>query len=619
MDYREDSLRCNTERVVGSFVEQGDGAVEYRLVPELCSAYRSTAMLLEVSDLCDRLANRIDQPLLIARHPASDQDDLRVHDHQHGDNGQGHVAGGVFHDPAAQGIPQLRLLKNIRRIEALQRREARGLSLFQQHPRGAHDSRTGGAVQEDVRLPEAEHRKRPQFTGEIACPAHDPAVKHKTSADPGTDGDVVDGTNAFPAAVYRFAQGGDIGVILDTYGNLVGGAQSIPKFESLPVRQVGKASENPPIRIERARCPDSYGFNTVLIRSQEILHFMRVFLAALNDGLDPVSGKRFCDGTGHLRDFESFQEVMQAWERQIRYYAKAGIAIDAAIDVVLEENAADLLCSVFVDDCLGRGKTIHEGGAVYDFVSGLQVGIANLGNSLAAIKKLVFEERAISAEELLNHLENNFEGVDGEKVRLKLVNAAPKYGNDDEYVDSLIREAYQYYLDEIEKYRTIRYGRGPIGCRYYGGTSSISANVPSGAVVPATPDGRRAWAPLAEGSSPASGTDVNGPTAVFHSIARLPTDKILGGVLLNQKLTPDMIRPLENKQKLIALLRGFFDELKGWHVQYNIVDWETLLKAQEEPEKYRDLVVRVAGYSAFFTTLSPDTQNDIIARTEQQL
>jgi formate C-acetyltransferase len=138
-------------------------------------------------------------------------------------------------------------------------------------------------------------------------------------------------------------------------------------------------------------------------------------------------------------------------------------------------------------------------------------------------------------------------------------------------------------------------------------------------VVPATPDGRKAWVPLAEGSSPASGTDVNGPTAVFHSVASLPTEKILGGVLLNQKLTPEVIGPVDNKKKLIALLRGFFDELKGWHVQYNIVDRQTLLQAQKEPEKYRDLVVRVAGYSAFFTTLSPDTQNDIIARTEQQL
>ncbi len=362
--------------------------------------------------------------------------------------------------------------------------------------------------------------------------------------------------------------------------------------------------------------PGKWGYRCT---GKHFINFMLVLMAALNDGVDSVSGKQFCKGSGKLTEFGSYQDVLNAWDKQARYYARAGIAIDAAIDVVLEENAPDILCSVFVDDCLERGKTIHEGGAVYDFVSGLQVGIANLGNSLATIKKLIFEEKSVSAEELMHNLGTNFEGPDGEKLRQKLIHASPKYGNDEDYVDLLIGEAYLSYLDEIEKHPTTRYGRGPIGCRYYGGTSSISANVPSGAVAPATPDGRKAGVPLAEGSSPSSGTDVLGPTAVFNSVARLPTDKIMGGVLLNQKMTPDIIRPAENKQKLISMIRTFFDTLKGWHVQYNIVDRETLLQAQKEPEKYRDLIVRVAGYSAFFTTLSPDTQNDIIARTEQQL
>jgi formate C-acetyltransferase len=247
------------------------------------------------------------------------------------------------------------------------------------------------------------------------------------------------------------------------------------------------------------------------------------------------------------------------------------------------------------------------------------VGIANLANSLASIKKLVFEEKSVSAEELMHHLDTNFEGSEGEKLRQKLIHSSPKYGNDEDYVDQLIGEAYRSYLDEIEKHPTTRYGQGPIGCRYYGGTSSISANVPSGAISPATPDGRKAGLPLAEGSSPSSGTDMKGPTAVFNSVAKLPTDKIMGGVLLNQKMTPAIIKPAENKQKLISMIRTFFDSLKGWHVQYNIVDKKTLLQAQKEPERYRDLIVRVAGYSAFFTTLSPDTQNDIIARSEQHL
>jgi formate C-acetyltransferase len=231
----------------------------------------------------------------------------------------------------------------------------------------------------------------------------------------------------------------------------------------------------------------------------------------------------------------------------------------------------------------------------------------------------VFEEQKISKAELLRHLETNFEGVEGEKVRQMLLNYAPKFGNDENYVDILLREAYMDFINELKKYHTTRYGRGPIGCRYYAGTSSISANVPSGAVVPATPDGRKAFQPLAEGSSPSSGTDELGPTAVFKSIAKLPTNKILGGVLLNQKLSPAAMTHERDKKKLIALLHTFFTDLKGWHVQYNIVDRATLLDAKQHPEQYRDLIVRVAGYSAFFTTLAPDTQDDIIARTEHTM
>ncbi len=186
-------------------------------------------------------------------------------------------------------------------------------------------------------------------------------------------------------------------------------------------------------------------------------------------------------------------------------------------------------------------------------------------------------------------------------------------------MDLLLRDAYMEFIHEIDKYHTTRYNRGPIGCKYYAGTSSISANVPSGAVVPATPDGRKAYTPVAEGSSPSSGTDLLGPTAVFKSVSKLPTDKIMGGVLLNQKLSPAAIQKDSDKEKLVSIIRTFFEDLKGWHVQYNIVSRETLIAAKENPEEYRDLVVRIAGYSAFFTTLSPDTQDDIIARTEHSL
>jgi formate C-acetyltransferase len=362
--------------------------------------------------------------------------------------------------------------------------------------------------------------------------------------------------------------------------------------------------------------PGKWGYRCT---GMSFLNFMRVFLAAMNNGMDSMTGKTFHAGTDSFEDFENFNDLMAAWKNQVEFYTRATVEIDTAVDLALEELAPDILCSAFVDDCITRGKTIKEGGSVYDFISGLQVGIANLGNSLAAIKKLVFEEGTISKETLIENLKNDFNGKEGEKVRQLLLNYAPKYGNDDDYVDMLLYDAYMDYINELTKYHTTRFGRGPVGCRYYAGTSSISANVPSGSVVPATPDGRKAFTPLAEGSSPTSGTDILGPTAVFKSVSKLPTNKILGGVLLNQKLSPSALANESQKQKLILIVRTFFETLKGWHVQYNIVSRETLLAAKKNPENYRDLVVRVAGYSAFFTTLSPDTQDDIIARTEQSL
>jgi formate C-acetyltransferase len=225
----------------------------------------------------------------------------------------------------------------------------------------------------------------------------------------------------------------------------------------------------------------------------------------------------------------------------------------------------------------------------------------------------------MTREQLWNALCNNYEGPEGERIRQILINEAPKYGNDIDYVDNLIVEAYDTYMDEIEKYHNTRYGRGPIGGKYFPGTSSVAANVPLGLGTPATPDGRKAWEPLAEGSSPSSGRDTHGPTAVFKTLSKLRQDKITGGVLLNQKVTPEMLDRPGNRRKLEMLIRTYFDVLKGFHVQYNVVSKETLLDAQKHPEKYNDLIVRVAGYSAFFNVLSRITQDNIIARTEQEL
>lgn len=362
--------------------------------------------------------------------------------------------------------------------------------------------------------------------------------------------------------------------------------------------------------------PGKWGYRCT---GMSYVNFPRMLLVAMNNGVDVTSGKRFAHGYGYFRDMKSYDELMEAWDKTVREVTRASVIVENAIDKASERDVPDILCSALTDDCIGRGKTIKEGGAVYDFISGLQVGIANMADSLAAIKKLVFDEGRITPAELADALESNFAGEQGEKIRQMLVNDAPKYGNDDDSVDQLVVDAYDSYIDEIKKYPNTRHGRGPIGGIRYAGTSSISANVGQGMGTMATPDGRHAHEPLAEGCSPAHNADTHGPTAVFKSVSKLPTEKITGGVLLNQKVTPATLATERNKQKLEMLISAFFDRLHGYHVQYNVVDRATLIDAQEHPERHKDLIVRVAGYSAFFNVLSRATQDDIIARTEQTL
>lgn len=361
--------------------------------------------------------------------------------------------------------------------------------------------------------------------------------------------------------------------------------------------------------------PGKWGYRCT---GMSFLNFPKALLIAMNDGVDPASGTKLCEGIGHFKDFTTFDQVLQCWDKVIREMCRQCTIIDATCDMVLEQDTADILCSALTDDCIERGLNMKEGGAVYDFISDLQVGIANLADSLAAMRKVVFEDQACTPAELWQALQHDFEGPRYEQIRA-LLQAAPKYGNDDDYVDQLVVNAYNVYIDEMKKYHNTRYGRGPIGGIYYAGTSSISANVPQGAGTLATPDGRKKGEPLAEGCSPSHAADKNGPTAVFKSVSKLPTEEITGGVLLNQKVTPQMLESEENRQKLMMLLRTFFNRLHGYHVQFNVVSRDTLLDAQAHPEKHRDLIVRVAGYSAFFNVLSRKTQDDIIARTEQSL
>ena len=347
------------------------------------------------------------------------------------------------------------------------------------------------------------------------------------------------------------------------------------------------------------------------------LNFPKTLMTALNDGVDVNTGKKICKGLGHFLNMESFEDVMKAWDYTARQLIHTGVILDNCADMVVEQEVPDILCSALVDDCIERGKHLKEGGAHYDIVSQLQVGVANLGDSLAALKKCVYEEEQVSRKDLWDALMNDFADEEGKRIR-RILMLAPKYGNDNDYVDDLVKRGYDTYLDEIKKYKNTRYGRGPIGGTYYAGTSSVAANVPQGAGTCATPDGRHFGEPLAEGCSPSHAVDLSGPTSVFKSVSKLKTSQIFGGVLLNQKVTPAILERAEDRQKLGLLIRTFFDVLKGWHVQYNVVSRETLLDAQKHPDQYPDLIVRVAGYSAFFHVLSPQTQDDIIARTEQR-
>jgi pyruvate formate-lyase/glycerol dehydratase family glycyl radical enzyme len=389
----------------------------------------------------------------------------------------------------------------------------------------------------------------------------------------------------------------------------------IPSFLALGVKEEDAYNYSAIGCVETA-VPGKWGYRCT---GMSFLNFPKSLLIAMNDGIDPKSGKKLVEGVGHFRDMKSFDELNHAWDVIIRDFTRHSAIIENVCDMVLEETVPDILCSALCEDCIGRGLTLKEGGAVYDFISGLQVGIANLADSLAAIKKLVFEEQRLSPAQLWEALQSDFAGEEGERIRQMLLNDAPKYGNDDDYVDRLLVDAYNVYIDEVKKYPNTRFGRGPIGGIRYAGTSSISANVGQGRGTLATPDGRHAGEPLAEGCSPSHAMDRKGPTAVFKSVSKLPTKEITGGVLLNQKVTPALLAKEENKQKLIQLLRTFFNVLHGYHVQYNVVSRETLLDAQKHPEKHRDLIVRVAGYSAFFNVLSRQTQDDIIARTEQTL
>ncbi len=349
---------------------------------------------------------------------------------------------------------------------------------------------------------------------------------------------------------------------------------------------------------------------------------LKILELVLYGGKDPVTGYSLHPLDKDLSSFESFNELMEAWEEHARYYTEQHIALDTIVDLSMEELSPNAFVSSFVDDCIARGKTIKQGGAVYDFCGPLLCGVANVGDSLAAIRSLVFEDKQLNGAQLLHALETDFEDnatdPSGEQIRRMLLEA-PKYGNDDDYADSLTAGALDFFCRELPKYKTTRYGRGPKGGIWHASCSTVSGNIPFGMRIGATPDGRKAWTPTADTTSPTQGVDRKGPLCTMKSVGKIPNVLCSGGNLFNMKFSPLVLRDEAGKRRFGSLIRTFLGDLKGMHVQFNIVDGGTLRSAKTKPEEYPDLMVRVAGYSALFTTLDPKLQDDIINRTEQAM
>ena len=360
--------------------------------------------------------------------------------------------------------------------------------------------------------------------------------------------------------------------------------------------------------------------------------------------------------TGDVTQMKTFDEFFDAYKKQMEYCISLLVNADNAIDVAHAERCPLPFLSCMIDDCLKEGKSVPEGGAVYNFTGPQGFGIANMADGLFAIRKLVYEDKKVSMKELKEALAWNYDkGLDAQSAgdmtemimkamqkagrnvdastaegllktfmgmkpgeqktqRFKeihdMIDEVPKFGNDIPEVDYFAREVAYTYSKPLQKYNN------PRGGKFQAGLYPVSANVPLGGQTGATPDGRYAHTPGADGVSPSAGKDVKGPTAAATSVSRLDHFIVSNGTLFNQKFHPSALSGREGLEKFVALIRGYFDQ-KGMHMQFNVVDRQTLLDAQEHPEKYKHLVVRVAGYSALFTTLSRSLQDDIIRRTEQ--
>ncbi len=331
----------------------------------------------------------------------------------------------------------------------------------------------------------------------------------------------------------------------------------------------------------------------------------KIFELTLNNGMDPSTGKQISPQTGDPRTFVDFDKLINAYKSQLQYFLDLKIKGNNIIERLYAEYMPTPMMSLLVDDCIQEAKDYHDGGPRYNVTYIQGVGIGTVTDSLSAVKYHVFDSKKIRMEELLDALKNNF--AESEPLRQRLLNMTPKYGNDDDYADNIAQTVFEAYVELLDGRPNTK------GGKYRVNVLPTTVHIYFGKSTGATPDGRKARAPLSDGISPSHGADTQGPTAVIKSVGKLDHAKT-GGTLLNQKFMPQLLADEAGINKLAHLVRTYF-RLDGHHIQFNVVDAEVLKDAQKNPEKYRDLIVRVAGYSDYFVDIGKDLQNEIIART----
>jgi formate C-acetyltransferase len=335
-------------------------------------------------------------------------------------------------------------------------------------------------------------------------------------------------------------------------------------------------------------------------------NLVKILEITLNNGFDPKSEKQIGLETGDPVNFFHYNELLDAYKKQLNYFIDIKIKGNRIIERLYAQYLPAPFMSLLIDDCIENGKDYNDGGARYNtsYIQG--VGIGTITDSLTSIKFNVYDNQNISMIELIDGLKNNFE--DNEELRDKLVNDTPKYGNDDNYPDEILQEIFEIFYDAVDGRPNTKGGFFRINLL------PTTSHVYFGSVTGATPDGRYASQPVSEGISPVQGADVNGPTSVLKSAAKIDHLRT-GGTLLNQKFTPQIFDDEDSIDKITSLIRSYF-RMDGHHIQFNVIDAETLHKARKHPENYKDLIVRVAGYSDYFIDLTPELQEEIIKRTE---